>query len=85
VTPQEVRQEIGARVRQVREISGMSQTELARTLATDQSKWSKYELGHRMPDPIEMIGFCEMLGVTLDYIYRGLTQSKCRNPRTLLK
>jgi transcriptional regulator with XRE-family HTH domain len=64
-------QGVGNRIRWVRELAGVSQSELARLYNTDQSKWSKYESGQRKPDPVDMISFCARFDVTMDYIYRG--------------
>ncbi|GAN79813.1 helix-turn-helix domain-containing protein [Acidocella aminolytica] len=72
-----VRKDIGQRIRQVRELAGITQLELSEILGTTQAKWSKYELGMNMPDPMSMIEFCAKFGVTLDYIYRGLVSSRC--------
>jgi transcriptional regulator with XRE-family HTH domain len=77
--PKPIRQEaeeaalkdVGNRIRWVRELSEVSQSELARACGTDQSKWSKYESGQRKPDPMEMVQFCVRFDVTMDYIYRG--------------
>lgn len=66
--------QIGARIRWVREELNppVSQSELARVFGTTQSKWSKYESGTTLPDPLAMIEFCYKMRVTMDYIYRGI-------------
>jgi transcriptional regulator with XRE-family HTH domain len=64
--------EVGRRLAWAREAIGVSQSECARRLDSNQASWSKYEAGTRLPPPYIMAGFCDLYGVSLDWIYRGL-------------
>lgn len=68
---------IGQRVRWVREVHNVSQSELGRLYDTTQSKWSKIESGDAAPDALAMIQFCERFGVTLDFIFCGELDRRC--------
>jgi len=50
-------------MQQVREATGITQTELAQRLRTTQSYVSKCERGERRIDIMEFVGYCEALGV----------------------
>lgn len=63
--------QVGARLRAIRKFSGQPQTALCRILGVDQSTWSKWEQGLRLPDIFMMIRFAARTKVTLDLIYRG--------------
>jgi transcriptional regulator with XRE-family HTH domain len=74
---------IGSRLRAVRELRGASQSDMARMLQTDQSKWSKLESGQRLPDPLDMLQVCKLLQTTMDFLYMGIANSD--ETRQLLK
>lgn len=67
-----LREEIGRRMKGVREGKGMEQVYMARLLRTTKGSLSSYESGKtQMPDIIKKV-FAEKTNTTLDYLY-GLT------------
>lgn len=62
----------GLRLRAVRKISGLNQTETADLLGVDQSTWSKWETGKRIPNPSKVSKFAARAKTSLDFIYRGV-------------
>lgn len=64
-------------LREIRERSGITQTELAKELGTDQTFISKIETGERRVDIIELKSICEALGVDLqDFINQLIKKIK---------
>lgn len=64
---------IGKRVALAREALGMDQTEFARGVGKRQSACSGWETGLRPPGLPIAHKLCDRYGLTLDYIYRGIT------------
>ena len=64
---------IGRRLALIREIAGLSQVKLSRLLGVSQGTVSAFESGARPPGLKIGNRVCDVLGVTLDYIYRGDT------------
>ncbi len=62
----------GLRLRAIRKLSGLNQTEIAALLGVDQSTWSKWETGKRIPNPAKVAKFVARSKTTLELIYRGL-------------
>ena len=62
---------IGLRIRHLRKALGLTQTQIADLLWVEQTAWSNWEVGIRLPDVYAMSRWCDLHGVTLDYIYRG--------------
>jgi len=50
-------------LKEARSKSGLSQTEVARTLGITQSIWSKIETGERRIDLIELRRFCNSISI----------------------
>jgi transcriptional regulator with XRE-family HTH domain len=58
-------------LRQVREEAGMTQVDVAKALGVPQSFVSKYELGERRLDLLELSDVCSAIGVPLvDFVKR---------------
>jgi transcriptional regulator with XRE-family HTH domain len=67
----EMARRAGRRIRLIRELDGRSQKEVYEAVRVDQSTWSKWETGERMPDPVSIVRFCHLFRVSLDFIYLG--------------
>jgi len=65
------REDIGSRIRVTRKALGYSPTEVCSELGIRRSTWSMNEAGKSLPNPYDMIRFCERYGPSLDWIYRG--------------
>lgn len=66
-----IMEEAGARLRLIRELGDQTQVEVCDLLGVDQSTWSKWESGKRVPDPLAVIRFAGRFRVSLDFIYTG--------------
>jgi transcriptional regulator with XRE-family HTH domain len=64
-------EQIGKRLRNLREKFGLSQTELSRRLKIPNQSISNYERGSRQPDYESLILLADFYGVSIDYIIRG--------------
>jgi transcriptional regulator with XRE-family HTH domain len=64
--------EVGRRLRSAIETLGVSQTEVARGLATTPSKLGNWLRGDNYPSAWFVTQFCERYCVTTDWIYRGI-------------
>lgn len=62
-------------LRQVRRDAGLRQTELAERLGEHQSFVSKYEIGERRLDLIELRTICEAIGIPLEEFVRRWEES----------
>lgn len=60
--------EYNERIRELRENTGKTQTEIARILGTTQSYYSEYELGKRELPIKHLIKLCNYYKVSADYI-----------------
>lgn len=63
---------VGERIRAIRKLGGENQTEVATLMGVDQSTWSKWETGKRIPNPARMARFVARAKASLDLIYRGV-------------
>jgi len=63
---------IGQRLAALRETTGMTKTDYAAFCGFNYTRYINWESGHRrmLPDDAEVL--CVKLGVTLDFIYRGI-------------
>jgi transcriptional regulator with XRE-family HTH domain len=61
----------GKRLQAIRKLAGVNQTEIAALLEVDQSTWSKWETGKRIPKLDKVIRFVARAQASLDLIYRG--------------
>lgn len=66
---------IGKRLRNLRELHGLTQTELSKATGISFKAISHYELNRRDVDSETAVKFAEFFGVSLDYLY-GLSNSK---------
>jgi transcriptional regulator with XRE-family HTH domain len=62
----------GKRLRSIRKIAGINQTLVAARLRVDQSTWSKWETGKRIPNPAKVAKFAARAKTSLSFIYEGL-------------
>jgi len=67
----EIQEQIGDRIRQVRELYGIEQAELARALEVDPSTLNKIEKGKRAPSVFNIISLASRLRVSTDFLLRG--------------
>ena len=61
-------------LRQIRRDAGLSQAELAQRLGLPQSFVSKYELGERRLDLLEIRQICKAVGLSLEEFVRKLEE-----------
>lgn len=61
----------GLRLRAVRKLSGLNQTRIAKLLGVDQSTWSKWETGKRIPSVTKVAKFAARAQTSLELIYCG--------------
>lgn len=61
----------GLRLRAIRELAGVKQDDLCQVLGVDQSTYSKWERGRRLPDVLVLIEFAARFRTTLDFLFRG--------------
>ena len=61
----------GKRIRTIRELAGKTQEEVCEALGIDQSTYSKWEAGKRLPNLFAMISFARRFRVSLDFIFLG--------------
>lgn len=62
----------GQRLRAIREIGNIKQEDLCARLGVDQSTYSKWEKGKRLPDVLVLTQFAARFMVSLDFLYRGI-------------
>lgn len=68
-------QEIGNRLRWLREAKDLSQTAFCRVVKIEQQAWNNYEHGRKRISIDQALKVCVATGATLDYIYRGIMSS----------
>lgn len=68
------RKEIGVRIGKVREERGMSQGELADRLGVNRVTMTYWENGTRDIKTTDIVRLADALGVSCDYLLRGITQ-----------
>lgn len=65
--------EIGLRLRETRLAAGLTQVECSQRFGSPGSwNWCNWETGDHYPDPAVMVAFCEAVGTTMDWLYRGI-------------
>lgn len=62
---------IGERLKFVRELADCSQEQVCEVIHVEQSTYSKWEKGKRVPNPLRVKEFCSRFRVSMDYIYNG--------------
>lgn len=70
-TPEEARADIGKRLRWSREALGISAAELSRLFGYRDNTLSQWETGRNPPNPTKLVLFCDVYGISLDWLYRG--------------
>lgn len=68
---------IGERLRRLRFENNLTQVEVAREISVTQQTYSRYEGGDAKPDSDTIVKFCNLYGVTADYLL-GLDTAKPR-------
>lgn len=68
----EMQRRAGLRIRAIRDLGGATQEDMQTLLGVDQTTWSKWERGERMPDVAIMAKFAARSKTSLDLIYRGM-------------
>ncbi len=65
---------VGRRLRRLRNAKNLSQDEMAAAIemATGSALWSRYETGKLMIPVINANRLCDIYGITLDWLYRGV-------------
>ena len=74
--PHPVDTHVGRRMRQQRELRGLTQVELARQLGLSFQQVQKYETGANRISASKMWQLCDVLGVTPGYFFEGLEGKK---------
>lgn len=69
--PSEVVTRAGLRLRAAREALGLSQQDMARACGAEPNRWSNWEGGRHLPDPLVMARALALFGVSLDWIFVG--------------
>jgi transcriptional regulator with XRE-family HTH domain len=64
-------QNVGIRLAAIREASGLSSGDFARTVDIDPSSYSKIELGKKSLNADMGFRVAERWGVSMDFLYRG--------------
>ena len=61
-------------LKEIRQKNGVTQVELAKKLGVPQSFVSKYELGERQLDILELRQICQLIGISFDDFIRQLEE-----------
>lgn len=69
------RQRTGLRLQAARRETGKPAAEVCRVLEVAPNKWSQWENGIYPPDVDTVSVFCDIYGVSLDWIYRGRSEA----------
>jgi transcriptional regulator with XRE-family HTH domain len=69
-------------LRSIRQEAGLRQEDLAEALGRKQAFVSKYEMGERRLDVLELAAICDAVGMTLTEFARRFESSSSRPPRT---
>lgn len=60
-------------LKDLRKEMGMTQTEVAKLIGCSRQSYNAYENGYRSPDPDLLRRMADVLGTTVDYIVRGVS------------
>ena len=60
--------EINSRIRELRKLNNLTQTQLAEKLRTTQDTISLWELGKSYPDVESVVTLCKLFNVSADYL-----------------
>jgi transcriptional regulator with XRE-family HTH domain len=69
-TPALYREFVGDNLRTAIEATGHSQAAVARAIGVSPSRLGNWLRGDNFPNPWEMRRFCDLYGVTMDWLYR---------------
>lgn len=61
---------LAKRLKELRSLKNLSQSDLANILSVDRSTYGKYETGDSSPDYEKLIKLADFFGVTVDYLIR---------------
>ncbi len=81
IVPHPVDIHVGRRMRQQRELRGLTQVEIARQLGLSFQQVQKYESGANRISSSRMWQVCEVLDVTPGYFFEGLEGKRPRGRR----
>lgn len=70
-TARDIKTAVGERLLWAREIVCESGAQCARLLDVPVNTYYSWEKGKKYPDPFYVVRFCDLFGVTADWIYRG--------------
>jgi transcriptional regulator with XRE-family HTH domain len=62
---------VGLRLRAAREALELSAKEICEAIGVQPNRYSQWENGKNLLDPIAAIEISRLYGITLDYLYRG--------------
>ena len=65
---EDLRQEIGARLRECRKSKNLTQAQVAQKLNIPQQQYMRYENGHFAPSYENLIALCKLYEVTSDFV-----------------
>ena len=66
---------VGKRLKWVREAMGMKQAQIADLVGVDQTAWSLYERGLRMPDQFAAVRLIAKLKISREYLLEGILEN----------
>lgn len=69
--PSEIVEKAAARLRVMRVILDMEQTQIAEACGVSSQRWSNWENGAHLPDVLVIVRASLLYGFTLDWIYKG--------------
>jgi transcriptional regulator with XRE-family HTH domain len=69
--PSEAVQGAGTRLRAAREALGVSQQDMARACGAEPQRWSNWEAGRHLADPLVMVRAAQLYGISLDWVFAG--------------
>lgn len=67
----ELKEAVGLRLRVAREALGLQAKEMCQALNVAQNRWSQWESGTNLLDPVVAIQIADRYGITMEYLYRG--------------
>lgn len=54
-----------------RKALGLTQQSASEACGVARNRWAQWETGKRTPNTLELVRFCDLFDVPLDYIFRG--------------
>lgn len=67
----ELKMDVGRRLRAAREAMGLTAKELCAAVGIQANRYSQWETGKNLLDPVVALQIAERYGISLDYLYRG--------------